>query len=442
MLQANPVMHTNLQTNNKKKISDRLLLSGSIILQLLLAYFLGHAYDMRIIMSTGYLVATGQNPYIAQDLFAVFHDSTFRGITTLGYPPPWSLVLGLIYICTYKLVPNFLLYNLATKLPIVAANICLAYLVVHILKKLDVGETVSHKAWVFILFNPFLLLTSSAWGQFDPIMALLVLLALLWLSEGKLAVPAILLALAISLKPTPIALVAVTFVYLVRRSIKSTIIYFAVFALAMILFCVAPFFIFKWDPTPILQHWNNQFTVGGALSFMTFLEYVKGTYLLPAQFWFLGWLWVPALGIASLVMLPGIKDFKDLLKKSVALILVFFLCRSWLSETNLNLILPIVLILTCTGDFSYRTLTSFWVIPLLFSFFNTSIAQLLFPSMSGWMDSILAIFVKFSALRYAIRTLIVIAWMVLGWQIVRLCFRRATPLGVISSPERNYVEAE
>ena len=442
MVHPDPAAQAASQPNKRSAIPDRLLLGGSIILQLLLAYFFGHAYDMRIIMSTGYLVGTGQNPYVAQDLSAVFHNSTFQGITTLGYPPPWSLVLGLIYLCTYKLIPNFLLYNLASKLPIVAANICLAYLVVYVLKKLGVQETITHRAWVFLLFNPFLLLTSSAWGQFDPIMAVLVLLSLFLLSEGQLTGPAIMLALAISLKPTSIPLVPVIFIYLAGRSLKSSLRYFLVFSLAMVLFCVVPFFIFRWDPSPILQHWNNQFTVGGGLSFMTFLEYVKGTYLLPGQLWFLGWLWLPALGIASLAMLPGIKNFKDLLKKSLALVMVFYLSRSWLSETNLNLILPIVLILTCMGEFDRRTLTAFWLIPLVFSFFNTSIAQLFFPSMSGWMNSFLKIFVEYSTIRYAMRTLTVLVWLVAGWWIVWLCFKRAMPIPVNSRPEINYVKAE
>ena len=68
----------------------------------------------------------------------------------------------------------------------------------------------------------------------------------------------------------------------------------------MLLFCVAPFILFRWDPSQILLHWNSQFVVGGGLSFMTFLEYVKWTYQLPGGWWFLGWVWLPALGIASL----------------------------------------------------------------------------------------------------------------------------------------------
>jgi hypothetical protein len=73
------------------------LLVLSIVLQVLLGLLFGHLYDTRINMATGYCAATLQNPYVARDLSWLFHNSTFSGITTIGYPPPWPLLLGLIY---------------------------------------------------------------------------------------------------------------------------------------------------------------------------------------------------------------------------------------------------------------------------------------------------------------------------------------------------------
>jgi hypothetical protein len=285
-----------------------------------------------------------------------------------------------------------------------------------------------------LLFNPFLLLTSSAWGQFDSILALLSLLSLFLISEGKLIGPAILLALDISLKPTALPFILVVFVYLAGISLQRTLQYFAVFTLSMLLFCVAPFVLFGWDPSPILQHWNAHFTVGGGLSFMTFLEYVKWSYQLPGQWWFVGWLWVPALGFATYALKPGIKGLKDLLKKSVALIMVFYLCRAWLSETNINLILPLVVILTSISELDRLSLAAVWILPMIFSFFNASIAQLFFPSMSGLMDMFLKLAVVFSTGRYAIRTMIVAVWLLAGWWIVIQCFRRVSAPAELITP--------
>jgi len=302
------------------------------------------------------------------------------------------------------------------------------------LNKFGVQKEISHTAWIFLLFNPFLLLTSSAWGQFDPVVALLCLLSLFLLGEGGLVITAILLALAISLKPIALPLILVIFIYLAGRTLRRTLQFFLVFTASMFLFCVAPFILLGWNPSPIPLHWNSQFTVGGGLSFMTFLEYVKWTYQLPGQWWLLGWLWVPALAIATYNLKSGIGGFEDLLKKSVALILVFYLCRAWVSETNLNLILPMVLILVSLNALDRRALVAIWVLPLIFSFFNTSLAQLFFPAMPGIMDRLFKWSLEFSTVRYAFRTVVVAVWLFAGWWIVVRCFKRDSKLsGIIPS---------
>ena len=116
----------------------------------------------------------------------------------------------------------------------------------------------------------------------------------------------------------------------------------------------------------------------------------------------------------------------DLLKKSTALIMVFFLFRAWLSEPNLILVLPLVLILTSIGDLDRRGLTAVWVIPLIFSFFNTSTFQLLFPSMPALMDRLLQLSEVFRTARLVIRILVVIPWLVAGGWIITNCFNRIT----------------
>ncbi len=423
---------------NRPASTDFLLVGASILLQLLMALFLGHAYDMRIFMATGYLVGTGQNPYLAQDLSAVFHNPAFQGITSFGYPPPWALVTGFLSLCSYKIVSNFLLYNLALKLPIIAANIALAYLAAHVLRSLGAPEKKARRAWIFLLFNPFLLLTSSAWGQFDPLVALLALLSIYWMVKGKLAGPAILLALAVSLKPTALPLILAAMIFLAASSFLRALKYLAAFTVGMLVFCVVPFLVLGWDPSPILQHWNAHFTVGGGLSFMTFQEYVTWSYQLAGLWWIAGWAWVPALGIAAWALRRGIHGLPDLLKKSAALILVFFLTRSWLSETNLNLVLPFALILVSMDELDRLSLAALWVVPLLFSFVNTSLFQLLFPSLPGLMDSLLRLAVDQYILRYAVRTILVIVWLFFGWRIVLRCFRGspAAPGQEKISPQR------
>ena len=413
-------------TSKPKAIPDRslFLLLLSVILQLALGLLFGHLYDTRIFMATGYLVGSGQNPYIAQDLTAVFHNSSFQGMTTVGYPPPWPIVLGLLYRGVYTLIPNLLVYNLAIKLPVIAANIGLAYLVANILKNLGSDAATCRRAWVFMLLNPLLLYFASAWGQIDSIVTLLALASLVLLQREKPALAAVVLALALSLKPTPLPLVAVSLAYLAGQSVRQMIRFSALFLGGVLLFCVAPFVVLGWSPAPIVHSWNAHFTVGGGLSFMSFLEFLYDTYQLSGNWWLLGLAWIPALAIGVLALKPGIHGFVDLLKKSTALILVFFLTRAWLSETNVILILPFVLILTSIGALDGLALAAVCIVPLVFTIFNASPPQLLFPSFPEAMGRMLSLADGFRSARLIARSALVVPWQIVGWWIVVICFRR------------------
>lgn len=419
--------HTSSQIiSNQKQFAslDRLILILSIAGQLVLAMLFGHFYDMRIFMATGYLVGTGQNPYVAQDLIAVFNNSFSGGMTSVGYPPPWPLVLGLIFRTVYLVFPNLLIYNLAIKVPIILANIGLAYLVAEILKNLGAEAVVIRRAWIFMLLSPFLLYFATAWGQFDSIVALLALLSLVLLDSGKVYRSAILLALAISLKPIALPLIPVVLIYQMGKSARSAITYLIAFFTSVILFCVAPFIIFGWDPTPIFKGWNYHFTIGGGMSFLTFLELLKDSYQLQGQWWLIGLAWIPALGIGIYALRHGIHGFTDLLRKSTGMIMIFFLTRTWLSEPNIILILPFVLILASIGELNSLALAVVWILPLVFTIFNTSPPQLLFPSFPEAMTGLLKLSENFRVLRLVVRTLIVLPWQIVGWWIVITCFKR------------------
>ena len=138
-------------------------------------------------MTTGYLVASGRGPYSPLDLGGVFHHAGFEQLTTIGYPPPWPLVTGLLYRATYGLLPDLHLYDLALKLPVIAATVGLAYLVAAALRQAGARDDTCRKAWIFLLFNPFVLLCGAAWGQIDVIVALLAVGALVLVWRGRWA---------------------------------------------------------------------------------------------------------------------------------------------------------------------------------------------------------------------------------------------------------------
>jgi len=376
-------------------------------------------------MGTGYLVGMGQNPYVGQDLSAVFHHIGFHTLTTVGYPPPWPLALGLVYRVVHALTPNLLVYNLAIKLPVIAAGVGLAYLVGAILENLGAAPATARRAWVFLLLNPLLLYCGAAWGQIDAIVALGSLGALVLLTRERRDASAGLLALSIVAKPTALPILPVALAYLAGRSIGQAVRYAAVLAAGATVFCVLPFAVFGWDPTTVVRHLNAHFVMTGTMSWMTVVRLFRDPQLMQGHWWLLGLLWVPVLAIAAVFAVRrGVGGFDDLVKKSTALVLVFFLTRTWLAEPNVILLIPLVLILTSLGELDRRALTAVWVIPLLFTVLNASPLQLLFVAFPDAMETSLTVFARYEPTTLIVRAALVIAWQVAGWWIVVSCLRR------------------
>jgi hypothetical protein len=403
---------------------DLALLSGSILLQLVLGLLLGHAYDMPIFMATGYLVATGQNPYVAQDLSGMFHNQAFRGLTSVGYPPPWPLVLGGIYRLIGSTPPNLLAYNLAIKIPVIAANVSLAFLVARLLTNQGAVVAVVRKAWVFMLWNPFLLMASAAWGQFDSVVGLLALVALALLDSKKPDLSAILLGLAVSAKPIALPLLLVPWMVLREPPGRRRGRYYILLVASLIFFSLGPFAIFGWNPEIILRNWNAHLIVGGGMSLLSFLELTNGTNILEGAWRILGVVWLPAVAAAGWSLRSRVRQRRGILAASAALVLVFFLTRAWVSEPNILLVLPLVVILVGLGDLPSLALTALWVLPLVFGVFNTSLVQLLFPSMPEALGRLLDQADTLRTARLVARALVVLPWQAVGWWIVIRLLRR------------------
>jgi hypothetical protein len=405
--------------------ADRRILLLSIALQLVLGLLLGHANDTRIFMSAGYLVGTGHSPYTPHDLSAIFHHPAFTESSTVGYPPPWPLVLGLIYLAVSTLSHDFLLYNLAIKLPVIAATIGLAYLVAAILQNLGSTPAVARRAWVFVLLNPFMLYFGSAWGQIDVIVAVLSLAALTLLYAQHRDASAGLLALAVATKPIALPIVLAAAVYLLSKSLRRAARYLVLCLAGVLILYLVPFFVFGWRLDPAFGHWNSLVLKSGTLSYMTFLRLWRDPFPVPHDWWWLlGFAWVAALAAATLAMRRGDGSFTDLLKKSTGLVLVFFLTRTWLSEPNVTLLVPLVLLLTAIGALDRRALTIVWALPLAFTLFGWTELQLLFPAFPGAMTRALTVVPHLHSLTVVVRAVLVVAWQIAGWWIVVSCFRR------------------
>jgi hypothetical protein len=398
-------------------------LLASILIQLALGYFFGHAYDMKIFMATGYMVASGRDPYLLPNLSTVFNNPAFQGMSSIGYPPPWPLILGLVYLLSYAWMHNFLIYNLAIKLPIIAANLCMAYLVRDILQDQGASHDLARKAWLFLLFNPFLFYFTTAWGQFDSLVVVLTIAALFLLYKRHLISSSILLALAIALKPTPVPIVLAVLLYLWGKPWRRLVSYGAVLGASLLVLCVLPFIIFGWSASPIYHGWNAQFTVSGGMSLATLYVLYADTTLLPGNWWLLGVMWLPAVFIAAAFLQRGEHGLPNLHQQSLVLVLVFYLTRTWLSEQNITLVLPLVLVLVYLGKLPKLLLPAVWVLPLIFTVFNTSPAQLLFPILPQLMTQLLQLAHTYRLELLWASLAVIILWQITGWWIVVSYFR-------------------
>jgi hypothetical protein len=401
---------------------DRRILAASVVLQLVLGTLFGHAYDARLSLATGYLVGTGHGPYSPLDLTAVFQHAGFGQLTTIGYPPPWPLLTGLIYRATYALVPDLIVYDLALKLPLIAATVGLAYLVAATLKRLGARPATCSRAWTFLLLNPLILFTGAAWGQIDVIVTLLTVAALVLVWHGRWASSAALLALAVCTKPTPLPVLLVVLVWLAGRAPREALRYAAVSAAWAAVFVVAPVVTLGWRTAQIWRRPNAHFLMTGGMSYTTVARLVRDPLSLPGHWWLIGMLWVVALA-AGLVLVRRGPGFEDLARGAVALALVFLLTRAWLAEPNVVLVLPLVLILVSLGSLDRRLLTALWLIPLAFAVANLAPLQLLWLTFPAAREAALAAAADFSPVSLALRATLVVAWQVAGWWTVVACLR-------------------
>jgi hypothetical protein len=407
---------------------EMLIVFLSLTLQVPLAVFLSHYYDGRVFMATGYLVDSGLNPYQQHELSNVYPSPVFAGaIPSIGYPPPWPLVLGLVYHLSFGLIPNIFLYNFAIKIPVIIGNVCLAYLVRSVLLKSQATRNMGQKAWLFLLFNPFIMLTTAAWGQFDTIVAFLCVASFYFLSEGMIESCALSLAVGVALKPIALPLVPLPLLFPALKSRRKKLCYLLVFTAILLVCSVVPFFLLGWSIPLGPSEWNAQFKMAGGMSPLNIIELFQGSTVLPSGLELLGFFWVPAVIVGYFALSRNRPNsIGGLAQKALGIALVFFLTRSWLSEPNINLILPFMLLTAVPGQENFRNFHFAWTIPLLFMFLNTSIPQLFFLVYPSVLTSLAQLDQQILGARLVARFLVAVLWQVYAWNVaIKMLSRKA-----------------
>jgi len=394
-----------------------LIVLVSILVQVPLAVFLGHYYDQRSFLDTGYLVSAGLNPYQPNNITIFSSNPLLTGINpVIGYPPLWPLLLGAIYRLTYNITPNLFLYNFATKIPVIASNIALAYAVKIVLHRLGTSQRRIQLSWLFLLFNPFTLLTTTAWGEFDTLIALLCVSSLFFLSKCMVAKSSLLLSLSLVIKPISLPLIGLPLLCSSTRKAKRIIITLLVAFAVLLALWFLPFYFLNWI---VPSQFTAYFQMAGGMTAFSAVEIFTNTGVFPVGLQFLGYLWIPALLVGYyFVYRHPPKSMVDLVQAAAALMLIFFLTRSWLSEPNFNVIIALALLAFPLKKLTFANFTFLWVMPLAFMVFNTSFAQLFFLVSPSVIQSLAQMDLYYRGWRLIARFVVAIVFQVFAWRLV------------------------
>jgi hypothetical protein len=403
-----------------------LILLSSILVQLPLAVFRGHYYDERSFIDTGYLVSAGLNPYQTH-LITVFSSTpSLIGFNPIiGDPPLWPLFLGAIYRLSYNITPNIFLYNFAIKIPVIATNIGLAYITRNILRQQGASEKKLKFAWLFLLFNPFILLTTTAWGQFDNLIALLCVASLYFLSKKMVKKSAVLLSLSVVLKPISFPLLGLPLFFSPKRDWPKIVQYIVISIAIIVILWILSFYIFGWTLPSSSNQLTSYFIRAGGMTPFNMVEILQDTVTLPSGLAFLGYIWIPALLFGYyLVYRDPPKTFNELTQKAIGIMLIFFLTYSWLSEPYVNVVIALAILALPFAKVNFRNFHFLWVIPLIFMVLSTNFFQLFFLVSPSIIASLAHADLYIRSWRLIAMFIVVVVFQVFAWRLVIEMFNR------------------
>ena len=400
-------------------------------------------------MAVGAAVTKGITPYgqyVLQDIFAATpHPNLYGTVPGIGYPPPWGLMSGEMYLLASAVAPNNLYaYVLALKIPIILAELATALLVYNILKT-QMTEKIASKAFLLFLFCPFIVAVGTVWGMFDIIALFLALFSLYTLKDNwKLS--SIYLSVASVLKVFPLVLAPLYSIFLYRstRSLKVAVTFSLLTATLAGFFTFIPMIVFSWPVSnlynALVYHvvtmnpsYDSQaaFPYGAASPFNTFtlLNNLAGKGLQPP--WVFIYIWIPACIVVYVLafrsrMLFNAKemsansDFAVTVQWSLLLLLTLFTTRAWVSEQNLVFLFAFfALSIFIQNPQDFKKAQLLWL--LLLSFVLVHVPVIAFFWLPyPWTLNVAASFADgpLGWTRLLLMTLLTSSWLVLSWHYI------------------------
>ena len=198
-----------IQPSNVKILMLTLLGVGLLFRIPLALVINSHPYDLNTFRNWATTVANN---------FTQF----YQGRNPSDYPPLYIYILFLIgKIGSLSALSPY--FTLLLKLPSIVADIATSFLIYKLAKKylsLEISILLS----AFYTFNPAVLINSTIWGQVDSFFTLIIVAAIVLLSEKKIGLAAVLFTVAVLMKPQGIIFLPVLFFELIRwKTLKSWI---------------------------------------------------------------------------------------------------------------------------------------------------------------------------------------------------------------------------
>lgn len=280
-------------------------------------------------------------------------------------------------------------------------------------------------AWLFLLFNPFTLLTTTAWGEFDTLIVLLCVASLYFLSKSMIKKSALLLSLSIVLKPISLPLIGLPLLFSTPKNRQKNVVYVLILLLIVLALWFLPFNLLGWMMPSSPNQITSYFKMAGGMTLFNIVEIFQKTATLPTSLEFLGYLWIPALILGYYIIYRNPpKTMNKLVESAVFLMFIFFLTRSWLLEQNINILLPLLLILFGSGKISSKNLHLTWIIPFIFLFLNYAVPQLFFLVYPPIIPAIGTFDLQIGVARLIARFAVTVLWYILALRILFQVFSK------------------
>jgi hypothetical protein len=383
---------------------------------------------MQIFYVVGNAVSKGFTPYGIFYPSSIFNSPNFfEEISGIGYPPPWGFFLGIVYTFVYEPTKNIYAYNLAIKIPSILSNIALAFIVERIAIREGLRKITTSGIFLFFLFNPLTIYISAIWGQFDSLVILTCIMSLVFLTNKKIILSSLLFAISVSLKIIPFVLLPAMILFIKRnhglKQISEFILPFAFFSLIL---TYIPFAIFNWDFNIIRANLDVHFVRAGCFTLFNIFDLIYNIEFLPKKLEFLGFLWIPGLLLAYFLLnRTNLSHKLDLFRWASSIIFILILTRSWVSEQNIVLLMPLVMLGLIRDPRSWIYVNLLTIIVFIFTFLNTSPFQMFFLISPEPLEFIRTLDLEYKFPRLFLKFLIIIPWHILGLIYIKRTLRPA-----------------